>query len=58
MLFEKHFEKRRGIFVTKPSLPPAEEYIERRSDHYSVHFRVNDPCDRQKRMYTRVLRYT
>ncbi|MCR4792391.1 MAG: DegT/DnrJ/EryC1/StrS family aminotransferase [Lachnospiraceae bacterium] len=28
MIFKKHFEKRRGIFVTKPSLPPAEEYME------------------------------
>lgn len=28
MLFEKYFEKRKGIFVTKPSLPPVEEYME------------------------------
>ena len=28
MFFEKHEEKREGIFVTRPELPPIEEYIE------------------------------
>ena len=28
MQFDKHVETRKGIFVTKPSLPPLDEYVE------------------------------
>jgi len=28
MLFDKNIDSRKGIFVTKPSLPPMEEYLE------------------------------